>query len=48
MPKISICEILGRPVFQRGPHYTLITTIDMNLSIEIRHNILIQCHRGNI
>ena len=39
-------QILGVLFFQRKPQNTLITTINMYLIIQIRHNILIQCH-GN-
>ena len=46
MPKIGNCKILGRPNFQGEPQYTQISTINMYEFIQIRHDILIQCH-GN-
>ena len=39
--QIVNCKILvGHPIFQGRPQYTLIATINMYLIIEIRHNIL--------
>ena len=35
-----ICKILGQPIFQERTQYTQITTMNMYLIIEIRHNIL--------
>ena len=46
MHKIGICQIVGHPIFQGRPQFTKITTIDMYLFIEIRHNNLI-LHHGN-
>ena len=46
VPKFVSCKILGYPSFQERPQYTQITTVNMYLLIEIRHNCLIQC-RGN-
>ena len=40
LPEIANCKIKGRPVFQGRPQYTLY----MYLLIEIRHDILHQCH----
>ena len=39
-------KIFGCPIFQGRPQNTQIATINMYLLIEIRHDILIQCH-GN-
>ena len=35
------CKIFGRPSFEGGQQYTLISTIKMYRYIKIRHNILI-------
>ena len=37
---------MGHPLFQWKPGYTQFPTINMYLLIEIRHDILIECH-GN-
>ena len=44
VPKNGIFLILGHPISQGGPQFTQITTIKMDLPIEIRHNILTLCH----
>ena len=44
-PKFVIAKFLGI-LFFKGDHNILVTTINMYLIIEIRHNILRQCH-GN-
>ena len=45
MPIVNFCGVL----FFKGDHRILkITTIKVCLLIEIRHNILIQCHRNCI
>ena len=46
MPIFGNCKISGRPIFQMRPHYTKITTVNMYLLIEIKHNFLLQCY-GN-
>ena len=47
MPKIGKCKILGRPIYQGRPKYPQITTINIYLLIEIRHDIHIQMCHGN-
>ena len=42
VPEIVNCKTFGHPTFQRSMQYTQITTINMHLIIEIRHNILLQ------
>ena len=46
MPKIGSCKIFGRPNFKGGSQYTHISTINMDKSIKIGHDIINQCH-GN-
>ena len=43
VPEFDYCKISGRPISQWRPKYA---TINMHLLIEIRHDILLQCH-GN-
>ena len=39
-PKLAqVCKILGHHIFQGNPKYTQITAINMDLLIEIRHNV---------
>ena len=46
-PKLTILKLLGvSHIFQGRSPYTHITTTNMYLLIEIRHNILIQCHKN--
>ena len=42
-PKLDAIVKYLCPIFQGKPQLTEITTINMYLLIEIRHNILIQC-----
>ena len=46
MPKIGNCKIVGHPSFQGRPQFPQITTLNINLLNEVRHNIYTQCH-GN-
>ena len=46
MPKISSCNIFGRPNFEGGSQYTHFSTINMYTFIKLRHDIIKQCH-GN-
>ena len=45
-PKLAIVEFRGVRFFKGLPHYTQLSTIIMHLIIELRHDIVIQCH-GN-
>ena len=44
MPYICNLYIFGHPIFQGQPPCTSITIINMYLFIQIRKNILVQCH----
>ena len=48
MPKIGKNNILGRVTFQGRSQNTQITTINMYLLIEIRHDINMQSHGYDI
>ena len=45
-PKLAIVNFLGVQIFKGGAQYTQISNINMYAFIEIRHDILIQCHRN--
>ena len=47
-PKFTIVTFLGILSFKGDNNYTEITTINMYLLIEIRHNIITQNHRNHI
>ena len=47
-PKLVVVKVFGRPTFQGRPPYLQISTMNMYLLIEIRHDILIQCHENYI